>query len=77
MRRMAGWIAAIHAYKKLAYLSYRPSGEEAGPEKTFDLSRATIAGRWTAGGDDMRGALLQPPENGPVSALTVVRRAGF
>jgi NTE family protein len=46
------------------YLSYRPSGEEAGPEKTFDLSRATIAGRWTAGADDMRYALQQLPEDG-------------
>jgi len=59
------------------YLSYRPSGQEAGPEKTFDLSRATIAARWTAGGDDMRCALQQLPDTGPVSALTVVRRPGF
>ena len=33
----------------IVLLSYRPSDEEAGPEKTFDLSRATISSRWAAG----------------------------
>ena len=46
----------LHAAGRLGsvvYLSYRPNKEEAGPEKTFDLSRATISERWSAGGADM------------------------
>jgi len=46
----------LHAAGRLGsvvYLSYRPNKQEAGPEKTFDLSRATISERWSAGGADM------------------------
>lgn len=41
----------------LLYLSYRAPAEEAGPEKQFDLSRATLADRWEAGSLDMAKAL--------------------
>ena len=37
-------------------LSYRPGAEEAGPEKTFDLSAAAMAQRWQAGLLDMQHA---------------------
>ena len=41
----------------LLYLSYQAPPEEAGPEKPFDFSRATLADRWEAGLLDMREAL--------------------
>ncbi|MGX1167064.1 hypothetical protein AB7M16_003330 [Bradyrhizobium sp. USDA 372] len=37
-------------------LSYRPGREEAGPEKSFDLSEAAMAQRWQAGVLDMQHA---------------------
>jgi NTE family protein len=58
----------------VAYLSYRPSDEEAGPEKTFDLSRSTIAGRWAAGAADMRAALERIGQIDELPPLTVIRR---
>ena len=41
----------------VVYLSYRPVDEEAGPEKTFDLSRATISAARAVGAADMGAAL--------------------
>ena len=38
-------------------LSYRPGQEEAGPEKSFDLSDTAMAQRWRAGRLDMEHAL--------------------
>ena len=58
----------------VVYLSYRPSDEEAGPEKTFDLSRSTIAGRWAAGAADMRAALERIGGDAELPPLTVIRR---
>jgi NTE family protein len=46
----AGTLTVLH-------LSYRSPSEEAGPEKTFDLSAATIKRRWRAGALDMALAL--------------------
>ncbi|KYK44339.1 patatin-like phospholipase family protein [Bradyrhizobium sp. CNPSo 4019] len=46
-------------------LSYRPGREEAGPEKSFDLSEAAMAQRWRAGFLDMQyAASLAPIPNG-------------
>ncbi|MGX4807180.1 patatin-like phospholipase family protein [Bradyrhizobium guangdongense] len=46
----------------LAYLlSYRPGPEEAGPEKSFDLSATAMAQRWRAGLLDMRHATMTAP----------------
>ncbi|WP_314950107.1 patatin-like phospholipase family protein [Bradyrhizobium cosmicum] len=46
-------------------LSYRPGSEEAGPEKSFDLSEAAMAQRWHAGFLDMQHAAgLAPDKNG-------------
>jgi NTE family protein len=41
---------------KIYLLSYRPGPEEAGPEKSFDFSRAAIIQRWRAGFLDMQDA---------------------
>jgi len=57
------------------YLSYRPSDKEAGPEKTFDLSRATISGRWAAGAADMGVALKRIGRADELPPLTMIRRA--
>jgi NTE family protein len=58
----------------VVYLSYRPSDEEAGPEKTFDLSRATISGRWAIGAADMGAALERIGCGGEIPPLTMIRR---
>jgi NTE family protein len=57
----------------ILYLSYRAPPEEAGPEKPFDLSHATLTNRWDAGALDMKEALatLSAP---PKSPLSVIRR---
>jgi NTE family protein len=52
-------------------LSYRPGPEEAGPEKSFDLSASALAQRWARGRLDMQQAELAL-ENG--AGLHVVRR---
>lgn len=48
------------------HLSYGSAPEEAGPEKQFDFSPATLADRWDAGERDMATALelLECPEDG-------------
>jgi NTE family protein len=61
----------------IVYLSYRPSDEEAGPEKTFDLSRATISGRWNAGAADMEAAVERLGCAGDIPPLTIIRRGRF
>lgn len=46
-------------------LSYRPGREEAGPEKSFDLSEQAMVQRWRAGFLDMQyAARLTPIPNG-------------
>lgn len=44
------------------YLSYRAPPEEAGPEKSFDMSATTVALRWRAGALDMEEAIAQVPQ---------------
>jgi NTE family protein len=58
----------------VVYLSYRPSNEEAGPEKTFDLSRSTIAARWASGAADLNAALERIGRDHELQPLTVIRR---
>jgi NTE family protein len=41
----------------VVYLSYRAPEHEAGPEKAFDFSQATLADRWAAGSRDMAEAV--------------------
>jgi hypothetical protein len=67
-------IAAAGRVGHLIYLSYRPSEEEAGPEKTFDLSRRTISERWAAGGADMESALEQVRQAVSLPPILAVRR---
>jgi NTE family protein len=58
---------------RVTYLSYRPSDDEAGPEKTFDFSRRTIARRWASGVADMRRAVELTADSSAKRALTMVR----
>jgi NTE family protein len=61
----------------LLYLSYRAPKHEAGPEKPFDFSQASIEDRWEAGYLDMAEAIRLATEEGrPVSGIAVreVRR---
>jgi NTE family protein len=62
------------------HLSYRPPRHEAGPERPFDFSRATLAERWTAGSLDMAEAIrratkAERPEAG-ISVHVVERQNG-
>ena len=41
----------------LFHLAYCAATDEAGPEKPFDFSRATLADRWAAGSRDMAEAV--------------------
>jgi NTE family protein len=68
----------LHASGRLGpvvYLSYRPHQEEAGPEKTFDLSRATISERWSAGRADMDLGLERIKEGEQTASITEIRRS--
>jgi NTE family protein len=54
-------------------LSYRPGPEEAGPEKSFDLSATTMAQRWQAGLLDMEhAAAMAPIRNGICSVRPAI-----
>jgi hypothetical protein len=59
----------------VVYLSYRPHQEEAGPEKTFDLSGATISERWAAGRADMDLGLKRIKEGEQTAPITEIRRS--
>jgi NTE family protein len=43
----------------VCYLSYRAAADEAGPEKLFDLSEATVKMRWLTGALDMQEAIAR------------------
>jgi NTE family protein len=45
--------------RAIVHLSYRPPPHEAGPEKMFDLSRATVSERWRAGCLDAEEAMRE------------------
>jgi NTE family protein len=44
--------------RRVVYLSYRATSDEADAEKLFDLSSLTVQERWEAGARDMHDALL-------------------
>jgi NTE family protein len=73
MQRLA-MVTAAGRVGPVIYLSYRPHEAEAGPEKTFDLSRGTISERWAAGAADMESALKQIGDGGSLPPMLVVRR---
>jgi NTE family protein len=61
--------------KPIFYLSYRAPPEEAGPEKPFDLSRASIEHRWREGKLDMQEALRRMDGHAASDqSLIVIRR---
>jgi NTE family protein len=49
---------ARHPKVTIVHLAYRPSTQEAGPEKPFDFSRQTLTERWEAGYLDMQEGIL-------------------
>jgi NTE family protein len=49
----------------LLHLSYRPARQEAGPEKPFDFSRASLTERWQAGSRDMEEAVRLADSTAP------------
>ncbi|MHB0772455.1 patatin-like phospholipase family protein [Bradyrhizobium sp. 5.13L] len=64
-RRLRAEIQGLVRDDLIYLLSYRPGREEAGPEKSFDLSEAAMAQRWRAGFLDMQHAAgLAPDRNG-------------
>jgi NTE family protein len=76
LRRLEAFIDAGKV-GPVVYLRYRPVAEEAGPEKTFDLSRSTIAERWSRGHDDMERAiqLVAAGDLGPVPMIVDAARS--
>jgi NTE family protein len=60
--------------KRVVYLSYRASADEADAEKLFDLSARTVDERWRVGTQDMAAALLQM-RAAASDALIVLRAA--
>jgi NTE family protein len=58
----------------LFHLSYRAAPHEAGPEKPFDFSRATLADRWEAGSLDMEEAIRLAAEMPRPQAGIAIRR---
>jgi NTE family protein len=55
-RQLRGQLEGIVRDDLIYLISYRPGSEEAGPEKSFDLSRAAMNQRWRAGFLDMQRA---------------------
>jgi NTE family protein len=52
-RRLRALLAGTAGQDSIYLVSYRPGLEEAGPEKSFDLSRTAMTQRWRAGFLDM------------------------
>jgi NTE family protein len=55
-RRLRAELQKVDHEDLVYLLSYRPGAEEAGPEKSFDLSAPAMAQRWQAGFLDMQHA---------------------
>ena len=53
-RRLRGRLQGGTPEDSIFLISYRPGAEEAGPEKSFDLSRVAMSQRWRAGLLDMQ-----------------------
>lgn len=58
----------------VCYLSYRAPADEAGPEKLFDFSDATVIMRWNNGALDMAEALTLLRSGHRTTPLILVRR---
>lgn len=57
-------------------LNYRPGQEEAGPEKSFDLSDIAMAQRWRAGRLDMEHALSLACDCNSICSVRRAQRTG-
>ena len=53
-RRLRARLDGSNRKDAIYLISYRPGPEEAGPEKTFDLSKSAMSQRWRAGFLDMQ-----------------------
>jgi NTE family protein len=76
LRLLEFWRDTLHsdsAAKRVLYLSYRSAPNEAGSEKLFDLSSATVAERWQAGMLDMEAGLNAAASPG-MRRLSIIRR---
>jgi NTE family protein len=71
MRRLRAELQGLARDDAIYLLSYRPGAEEAGPEKSFDLSEAAMTLRWRAGFADMQATAAAFPRDG----LRIVRRS--
>jgi NTE family protein len=63
-RQLRAELQGLDRNDRIYLLSYRPGREEAGPEKSFDLSEAAMAQRWRAGFLDMQHAASLAPGDG-------------
>ena len=61
-RRLGNELKGVACEDLVHLLSYRPGPEEAGPEKSFDLSEPAMAQRWRAGFLDMQHAAATSPD---------------
>lgn len=63
-RQLRAELQGLAPDDQIYLLSYRPGLEEAGPEKSFDLSETAMAQRWRAGFLDMQAAEAAPDRDG-------------
>lgn len=74
-QRLEAWSRRVDPHRsvrRVMYLSYRASAEEAGPEKIFDHAPRSVAMRWRAGKRDAALALEQLG-TAPSPALVAIR----
>ncbi|UQR61343.1 patatin-like phospholipase family protein [Bradyrhizobium sp. C-145] len=68
-RQLRAELQSLDHNDRVYLLSYRPGREEAGPEKSFDLSEAAMAQRWRAGFLDMQHAASRPPVRNEICSV--------
>jgi NTE family protein len=77
-KQAAGMLPGRTPVRAILHLSYRSVPDEAGPEKPFDFSPASVADRWREGELDMAEALLKfaaPPRSSHGCVVSAIRRA--
>jgi NTE family protein len=73
MQRLDAWNQAGRL-KRVLYLSYRACDQEAGSEKTFDLSRRMVESRWASGAHDMEDAWATLQRDVRSPGIKLIRR---
>jgi NTE family protein len=68
-RRLRAELQQLEREDLVCLLSYRPGPEEAGPEKSFDLSATAMAQRWQAGLLDMQHAATIAPGRDAICSI--------